>query len=235
MGHSVCGLSMRLSWPKGSSAHSATYSWPLMAWMSLWVFIPYVLLLSWAGPYLIVGFFFSNPSITLFTMELTLLPRHSIIFVMLLFNLYLPGFFWACCMLSFCSILVVQHYRRASSHAVLCFFGPFHCLRASLVHFILLGILNPFHLLGHHWAIPILHSHGFLLSLLGFLSPNCHILYFRGSWAFPPTLTYLILYFRLLWPIFACFLFLIMPIGLPLLSLSSFGPVCFLWGPFAIF
>ena len=168
-------------------------------------------------------------------MELTLLPCHSIIFVILLFNLYLLGFFWACCMFSFCSILVVQHYRRASSHAVLCFFGPFHCLRASLVHFILLGILNPFHLLGHHWAIPILHSHGFLLSLLGFLSPNCHILYFRGSWAFPPTLTYLILYFRLLWPIFACFLFLIMPIGLPLLSLSSFGPACFLWGPFAIF
>ena len=59
-------------------------------------------------------------------MELTHLPCHSIIFVMLLFNLYLPGFFWACCMLSFCSILVIQHYHRASSHAVLCIFGPFH-------------------------------------------------------------------------------------------------------------
>ena len=82
-----------------------------------------------------MDFSFSNPSITFFTMELTLLPCHSIIFVMLLFNLYLPGFFWACCMFSFCSILVVQHYRRASSHVVLCFFGPFHCFRASLAHF----------------------------------------------------------------------------------------------------
>ena len=58
---------------------------------------------------------------------------------------------------------------------------------ASLAHFISLGIFSPFHFLGHPWPIQILHSHGLLLNLLGFLSPNYHILYFWGLRAFPPT------------------------------------------------
>ena len=45
---------------------------------------------------------------------------------------------------------------------------------------------------------------------------------------------YLVPSFGLLWPIFACFPFLIMSMGLLLLSSSSFRPACFLWGPFTI-
>ena len=134
--------------------------------MSLWAFILYVLLISWAGPCLIVGFSFFNPFLTLFMSRLILLPCHPVIPTMLLFNLCLLGFFWACSMLSFNLILVARHYHWASTHAVLGFLGPFHCSQASLAHFILLGILD--HLLGHPQLIPILHSHGLLLSLLGF-------------------------------------------------------------------
>ena len=104
-----------------------------------------------------------------------------------------------------------------------------------LAYLILLGILDPFHLLGHPRFIPILHSHRFLLNLLGFPSLNYHILYFRVYGLFHQSFIYLILYFGLLWPILACFLFLIMFMGLPLISLGSFGPTCFLWDPFAIF
>ena len=171
---------MRLPWPEGSFAHSTTCSWPLMAWISLWAFILYFLLLSWAGPCLAMGFSFSNPFLTLFASPLIILPCHLIIPAMLLFNLCLLGLFWACCILSFSSIPVAQHYHWAST--ILGFLGPFHCFRASLAHFILLSILDPFHLLGHPRPIPILHSHGLLLSLLGFPGPNYHIIYFRGLW-----------------------------------------------------
>ena len=104
-------------------------------------------------------------------------------------------------------------------YAVSSFLGSFHCFRAPLSHFILLGTLEPFHrfwaplshfiflgILGpfHHFqvplshsgsfvpfysfghprSIPILYSHGPLLSLLGFPDSNYHILYFWGLWAF---------------------------------------------------
>ena len=51
-----------------------------------------------------------------------------------------------------------------------------------------LGFLRPFYSFGHLRPILILHSHGFLLSLLGFPNPNYHILYFWDLLAFPPTL-----------------------------------------------
>ena len=134
-----------------------------------------------------MSYFFYGLSLTLFVSRLILLPCHPIIPAMLLFNLYLPGLFWAYCMLSFCSIPIVQHYHWASTHVVLCSLGPFHRFWASLAHFILLGILGLFHLLGHPRPIPIIYFHGLLLSLLDFSSPNYHILYFQGLWAFPPT------------------------------------------------
>ena len=90
------------------------------------------------------------------------------------------------------------------------------------------GFLGPFHFLRHPRPIPIPRSHGFLLSLLGFPYPNYHILYFQGLWAFPTTPSYLVPSFRLIQPILACFPFLVMPMSLPLLSLGSFGPACFL-------
>ena len=62
----ACLLFMHFPWPESSSAHSATHLWPLVVWMSLWAFILYVLLLSWAGSCLIVGLSFSNPFLTFF-------------------------------------------------------------------------------------------------------------------------------------------------------------------------
>ena len=121
--------------------------------------------------------------------------------------------------------LVLTLFRTSLAH-----FIPFG---ASLTHFIPLGILGPLHSLKHPRPIPILHSYGLLLSLLDFPGPNYHILYFRGLLAFPPTL-FTSPSYRILRTIFACFLFLIMPIGLLLLSLGSLWPACFIWGPFTI-
>ena len=134
-----------------------------------------------------MGFSFFNPSLTLFTTKLTLLPFHSVIPVMLLFDSCLLGLFWACYMFSLHLILVAQYYHWASIHAVLGFLGPFHHFWASLAHFIILGILDPFHFLRHPRPIPILHSQWLLLSILGFPGPNYHILYFWGLWDFQPT------------------------------------------------
>ena len=148
--------------------------------MSHWVFILYILLLSWGGFCLVVSLPFFNPSLNLFAGWLTLLPCYPIVLAMLLFDLCLLGLFWACCMFSLCSILVAQYYHWACTHAILGFTIPFHRFRAPLAHFILLGILGPSHFLGHPWPISILYSHGLLLSLLGFPGLSHHILYFRG-------------------------------------------------------
>ena len=176
----ACLLLMRLPWPEGLSVHSAARPWLLVAWMGLWPFIFYVLLPSWAGPYLIVGFSFSNPFFAPFAGLLALLSCYSVIPVVLLFDPCLLNLFWACCMLSLCLIPVAQYYHWASIHAILGFLGPFHCFQASSAHLIFLGILGPFHPFGHPRPILILYSHGPLLSLLGFPGLNYHILY---SWS----------------------------------------------------
>ena len=126
-------------------------------------------------------------SLPLFTGLLALLPCHSIISVVLLFDPYLLGLFWAYCMFFLFLILVAQYYYWASIHAVLGFLGPFHCFWASLAHFISLGILGPFHFLRHPRPIPILYSYGPLIILLGFPDTDYHILYSWGLWAFLPT------------------------------------------------
>ena len=97
---------------------------------------------------------------------LILLSCHPDVPIMLLFDLCLLGLFWACCMLSLCLILVTQYYHWAFTHAVL-------------------GFLGPFHFLGHPQPIPILHFYRLLLILLGFPSPNYHVLHFWDLWAFP--------------------------------------------------
>ena len=79
---------------------------------------------------------------------------------------------------------------------------------ASLAHFILLDILGLFHFLGHPRPISILHSYGFLLSLSGFPAQITNPIFLVSS-------------FRLIRPIFAYFPFLIMPMGLLLLSSGS--------------
>ena len=134
-----------------------------------------------------MGFSFSNPFFAPFAGLLALLSCYSVIPVVLLFDLCLLNLFWACCMLSLCLIPVAQYYHWASIHAILGFLGPFHCFRASLVHFSFLGILGPFHPFGHPRPILIFYSHGPLLSLLSFPSLNYHILYSWSLWAFPST------------------------------------------------
>ena len=136
---------------------------------------------------MIVGFSSSNPFLAPFAGLLALLPCHFVIPAMLSFDPCLLSLFWACCMLFLYLIPVAQVYHWASIHAILGFLGPFHCFQASLAHFILLGILDPFPFHGHPRPIPILYSHGPLLSLLGFPNPNYHMLYFWGLWVFPPT------------------------------------------------
>ena len=94
-----------------------------------------------------------------------------------------------------------------------------------------LGILGPLSFLGHPWLIPTLHSHGLLLTLLGF--PCLITISFTfgvHGLSINPLLTYFIT-LGLPWPILA----FILPMGLLLLSLDSFRPTCFLRGPFIIF
>ena len=114
------------------------------------------------------------------------------------------------------------------------FLDPLHCLWALLSHFFLLE---------HPWPICfpwvssahflILHTHGLLLTLLGF--PDPITLSFLGAHEFSinPLLSYFITS-SLLRPILT-FLHLIIPMGLLLLSLGSFRPICFSQGPFIYF
>ena len=102
------------------------------------------------------------------------------------------------------------------------FLDLFYCLQASLAHFFLPG---------HPQPILIPHSHGFFLTLLSFSSPIT-IFFTFGVYrlSINPLLTYFITS-SLLRPILA----FILPMGLLLLSLDSFRPACFFWGPFIIF
>ena len=134
-----------------------------------------------------MGFSFSNSFFTPFVSLLAFLSFHSVIPTVLLFDSCLLGLFWAYCMFSLYLIPMAWYYHWASIHAVLGLLGPFHRFWGFLSPFISLGILGPFHFLGNPRPIPVLHSHGLLLSLLGFPNLNYHILYFWGLWAFPPT------------------------------------------------
>ena len=107
-----------------------------------------------------------------------------------------------------------------------------------------LSILDPFAFHGHCRPICfpyaslvhflILHSHGFLLTLLGFLGPiTVSFILGAHGLSINPSLSYFITT-GLLWPILT-FLHHIMPMGLLLFSLGSFRPICFPQGPFIYF
>ena len=201
-----------------------------------WAFVLHVLLPSWAGPCLIVAFSFSNPSFAPFIGLLALLPYHFVIPAMLLYDPCLLDSFWACCKLSLCLILVAQYYHWASTHTILGFLDPFHCFWASLAHLILLGIPDPFPFLGHHR--PILLPWAFAKSF-GIPRPKLPYPLLLGFMGFPSY--YLIHWFGPFWPILACFLFYIMPIGLLLLffrlllaCLLSLRPIYYFLGLWSI-
>ena len=110
--------------------------------------------------------------------------------------------------------------------------GPFLPSRASLAHFSFLGHPQPISFpLGILGPFPTLYSHEFLLTLLAFPSPITisFILRVHGL-SINPLLSYFITS-GLLWPILT-FLHHIIPMGLLLLSLGSFRPICFPQGPF---
>ena len=122
---------------------------------------------------------------------------------------------------------MTQYGHWIYTHATLGFLDPLHFLWAPLSHFFLLG---------HPWRICflwaflayflILHSHGFLLTLLGFSNPiTLSFIFGAHGLSINPLLSYFISS-SLLRPIFT-FLHHIMLMSLLLLSLGSFRPICF--------
>ena len=116
---------------------------------------------------------------------------------------------------------------------------------AFLTHYIAYGLLCPLpFLFGHPWPICfpwaslahflILHSHKLLLTLLGFSGPII-LSFILGAHrlSINPLFSYFIP-LSLLWAILT-FLHHIIPMGLLLLSLGSFRPICFSHDPFIYF
>ena len=90
----ICPLLMRLSWSRGSFAHSAAHPWLLMAWAIFWFPILYGLLPLKAGLCLIVGFSSFNLLFLLLPQSCYhFLPYHSVIPAVMLFNPCLLGLF----------------------------------------------------------------------------------------------------------------------------------------------
>ena len=100
-------------------------------------------------------------------------------------------------------------------------------LWAFLTHYTAYGLLWP---ICFPWAFSahflILYSHGLLLTPLDFPDPITISFILKAHWLpINPLLSYFIT-LNLLWPILT-FLHHIMPMGLLLLSLGSFRPICF--------
>ena len=166
---------------------------------------------------------------------------------MIPFSFRLLGFFWACHLLFLPSTHITQYFYWISSHIILGFLSPFYSfghpwpvsfLWAFLACFIPLSILGPFHSLGHPWPISLFPTSyipiGFCQNISSFPPPNYYILYFWVYWHLNhPHL--LIPFFGLLWPISACFLLLMILMGLLLLYLGLPWAHLFSLGPFYYF
>ena len=204
--------------------------------MSSWIFILCISFLLRAGYCLGVGFLFFNsarvPFHPLSVSWLVLLPFHDIVPAMMLFTLVCLVItfglaVWSACHASF------SYYSFFYSLLPSILVGPVHSTsRASPAHFILWAFEAHFIIwvsLAHFIFSYFLHSHGFLLNLLGFPDP------IKTSFAFGfislrtnPIYQFLSLGFS--GPLFAFFLFLMILMGLLLHSLELPRPVCFLWG-----
>ena len=192
--------------------------------MNYFFYFPFFigLLLSRVGPCLIVGFPLFSPFFTPSVILLPFMPYHPAIPAVVLFGPCLLAFFGlvACSSLndSVWSLDLYTWYSGLSWPITLLIgsFVPFLSSWASLAHFL------------------ILHSHGLLLTFLGFPGPiNLSFILGAHGLSINPLLSYFITS-SLLWPILT-FLHHIMPIGLLLLSLGSFRPICFPQGPFIYF
>ena len=115
---------------------------------------------------------------------------------------------------------MAQYYHCACIHASSGFFNPFHCLRASLANFFLLGHPQP---ISFPWASSAHSNSAFLwvfAKSFGLSRPNYYILHLWGLWVFHQPFTHLIHCFEPLCPILTCFLSHIMPMSLLLLPLG---------------
>ena len=223
---------MHLPWVGSLLVHSTTHSWLLMAWTVFWPSLLHGLLPPRVGPCLIVGLALSFSPLFVPSVSLPMfLPCHSIIPIAVLFNpcllclfqaYYMDFLQWPSILIGF--ILMPLWGFFWPIMLVLGSFGPFLPPWASLVYFLPFGILDP---------LPSLHSHRFLLTLLGFSNPITisFILGVHGLFI-NPLLSYFIT-LDLLWSILT-FLHCIMPMGLLLISLGSFRPICFSQGPFVL-
>ena len=130
---------------------------------------------------------------------------------------------------------MTQYGHWIYTYVTLGFLNPLHCLWAPLTHFFLLGHPRP---ICFPWAssahLLILHSYGLLLTLLSFPSPITVSFILEAHGLFINSLLSYFITSGLLWPIFT-FLHHIMPMGLLLLSLGSFRPICFPQGLFIYF
>ena len=196
-----------------------------LLWRELFSNFPFFigLLLSRAGPCLIMGFPLFSPFFTPSVILLPFLPYHPTIPTVVLFGMCLLASFGpaACSSLndSICSLDLYSYYFGLS--------WPITLLVGSFSHFFLLGhpwpICFPWASLAHFL---ILHSPELSLTLLGFPSPIT-VFFILGAHVLSinPLLSYFITS-GLLWLIFT-FLHHIMPMGLLFLSLGSFWPICF--------
>ena len=152
--------------------HSATHPWPLMAWTIFW-FI--ALLLSKAGPCLIMGFPLFSPSSAPSVVLLPFLPYLSAIPTMVLFNPCLLGLFgpvaysslndsiWSLDLYSYYFRLFLTHYIACGLFCPISFFlsilGSFGFL-TFLLHFF--GSVE-----AHSHFSTSHNAHGFTMSLFG--------------------------------------------------------------------
>ena len=116
-----------------------------LLWRELFFDFPFFisLLLSRVRPYLIVGFPLFSLFFALFVILLSLLPYHSTIPAVVLFDPCLLGLFWACCIFFSQLVTMTQYGHWIYTHATLRFLDPLHCLWAPLSHFFLLGHPRP--------------------------------------------------------------------------------------------
>ena len=142
-----------------------------------WSFILYGLLYLRVGPCLIMGFSLLNP-----------LFAHSVELLIPLCYSY-NGVIWSVLagpllglMYAFLHLITMtQYFHWAYIYATLGLLDPFHCLRASLAHFFLLGHPRP---IFFPWASLAPSNSAFpwaFANSFGLPRPNYHILYFWGS------------------------------------------------------
>ena len=114
-----------------------------LLWRELFFDSPFFigLLLSRAGPCLILGFPLFSPFFAPFVILLPFLSYLIAVPTVVLFDLCLLSLYLAGCMFISQLVTMTQYGHWIYTHATLGFLGPLHCLWAPLAYFFLLGHL----------------------------------------------------------------------------------------------